>query len=226
MSPNVGVVIPAAGVGRRMGGRPKALLELGGQPLLRRTLAPFLADSRVRRVAVALGADLHGSPPEWLAAAAPRIRVVAGGERRGDSVHAGLLALDPDTEVVLVHDAARPLVTGAVIDRTIAAAAEGRCVIAAVPAVDTVQEVDDDRRIVRTPDRSRLWLAQTPQAFPYGVLIDAYERAARDGFFATDDAALVARYGAAVHVVEGDAANLKITVPADFVLAEALLAMS
>ena len=224
MSPRVSVVIPAAGVGRRMGGRPKALLELGGQPLLRRTLAPFLADPRVLRIAVALGPDVHASPPDWLALLAPGVRVVAGGARRGDSVHAGLLALDSDTEVVLVHDAARPLVTRAVIDRTIAAAAEGRCVIAAVPAVDTVQEVDDECRIVRTPDRSRLWLAQTPQAFPYAILIDAYERAARDGVSATDDAALVAHYGAPVHVVEGDAANLKITVPADFLLAEALLA--
>jgi 2-C-methyl-D-erythritol 4-phosphate cytidylyltransferase len=224
VSPRVGVVIPAAGIGRRLGGRPKALLELGGQPMLRRTLAPFLADPRVIRIAIAVGADLLADPPEWLAAAGPRVRLVEGGERRGDSVHAGLALLDADIDVVLVHDAARPLVTGAVIERTIAAAAEGRCVIAAVPAVDTVQEVDDAHRIVGTPDRGRLWLAQTPQAFPYAILTGAYERAAREGVAATDDAALVARYGAVVHVVPGDAANFKITVPADVVLAEALLA--
>jgi 2-C-methyl-D-erythritol 4-phosphate cytidylyltransferase len=218
------VVIPAAGAGRRLGGHSKALLQLAGQPMLRRTLAPFLADPRVSCIAIALSADIRAALPDWLAAPGPRVRIVTGGEHRGDSVYAGIAALDPDVDVVLVHDAARPLVTGAVIDRTIAAAAQGRCVVAAVPAADTVQEVNAAGRIVRTPDRSRLWLAQTPQAFPYAILAGAYERAGREGVHATDDAALVARYGVAVHVVEGDAANFKITGPADVVLAEALLA--
>jgi 2-C-methyl-D-erythritol 4-phosphate cytidylyltransferase len=187
-------------------------------------MAPFLADARVVRVVIAVGAELLSAPPDWLAAGDPRVRLVEGGGHRGESVHAGLAALDADTDVVLVHDAARPLVTPAVIERAIEAGAQGRCAIAAVPAVDTVQEVDAMQRIVRTPDRSRVWLAQTPQAFPYAVLVVAYERAAREGVTATDDAALVARYGTHVHVVEGDAANFKITVPADLVLAEALLA--
>ena len=209
-----------------MGSRPKALLELAGRPVLRCAIEPFLADPRVVRIVVALDAHTFADPPGWLVAMAPRVRRVEGGDERGDSVRAALADLGPDVDVVLVHDAARPLVTAAVIDRTIAAAARGDCVIAAIPVVDTVQEVDAGGRIVRTPDRGRLWLAQTPQAFPRDVIADACERAARDGFRATDDAALVARYGREVRVVEGDSRNIKITVPADLALAEALLARS
>jgi 2-C-methyl-D-erythritol 4-phosphate cytidylyltransferase len=209
-----------------MGSRPKALLELAGRPVLRRALEPFLADPRVVRIVVALDAPTFAGPPGWLVAMAPRVRLVEGGDERGDSVRVALAALDADVDVVLVHDAARPLVTSAVIDRTIAAAVRGECVIAAIPVVDTVQEVDAGGRIVRTPDRGRLWLAQTPQAFPREVIADACQRAARDGFRATDDAALVAWYGRAVRVVEGDPRNIKITVPSDLALAEALLACS
>ena len=224
MTARVGVVIPAAGAGRRMGAGPKALIELAGQPVLRRALAPFLADSRIVRIIVALSPDVFARPPGWLAALSPRVRLVEGGAERADSVCAGVAALDADVDVVLVHDAARPLVTPAVIGRAIAAAAAGECVVAAVPARDTVQEVDAAGRIVGTPDRRRLWLAQTPQAFPRAILADACERAVREGFLATDDAALVAHYGVVVHVVEGDPRNIKITVPADLVIAAALLA--
>lgn len=225
MTVRVGVVIPAAGTGQRMGSRPKAFLQLAGQPLLRRTLAPFLEDARIVRIVVALGPEALADTPEWLAALAPRVLRVRGGAERVDSVCLAVAALDEDIDVVLVHDAARPLVTPAVIERTIGAAAAGRCAIAAVPATDTVQEVDAASRIVRTPDRRRLWLAQTPQAFPREILAAACARAAREGFQATDDAALVAHYGSAVHVVEGDPHNFKITVPADLAMAEALLAV-
>lgn len=223
MTPRVGVVIPAAGTGRRMGS-PKALLDLAGRPMLRWTLDAFLPEARVEHIVVALGADLVAAPPGWLLAEAPRVRFVEGGRDRGDSVHAALQTLGEDVDVVLVHDAARPLVPAEVIDRTIAEAAAGRCVVAAIPAADTLQEVDSERRIVATPDRGRLWQAQTPQAFPRAVLLAAYDRAAHDGVRATDDAALVARYGSPVFVVEGDARNFKITVPSDVQMAESLLA--
>lgn len=224
MTTRVGVVIPAAGVGKRMGA-PKALLELAGRPMLRWTLDAFLAEPRVQSIIVAVGVDLAAAPPQWLVAEAPRVRLVEGGRERGDSVRAALRALGEEIDVVLVHDAARPLVPAPVIERTIAGAAAGRCVVAAIPAADTLQEVDADRRIVATPERSRLWQAQTPQAFPRTVLRAAYDRAASEGVHATDDAALVARYGTEVFVVDGDACNFKITVPSDIALAESLLTL-
>jgi 2-C-methyl-D-erythritol 4-phosphate cytidylyltransferase len=224
VSVRVGVVIPAAGAGHRMGTQAKPFLELAGQPMLRRALAPFLDDARVVRIVVALSPERFARPPGWLAALAPRVSTVVGGGERADSVCRGVAVLGDDLDVILVHDAARPLVSGAVVNRAIAAAAAGRCAIAAVPAADTVQEVDNAGRIVATPERRRLWLAQTPQAFPRAVLAEACARAAREGLQVTDDAALVAHFGFPVHVVEGDPRNFKITVPADLEMAEALLA--
>lgn len=218
------VVVPAAGAGRRMGGAYKPSLTLAGEPLLLHALRPFLAFPEIVQVIVALPAALVAAPPSWLTALDPRVQLVAGGAERGDSVRAALAATQPDVDVVLVHDAARPLVTRAIIERALAAAGAGRSVVAAVPLTDTVQQVDAAGVIVATPDRSRLRAAQTPQAFPRAVLIDAYARAAAEGAAATDDAALVARCGVPVEVFDGDVANLKVTTPADLVLAEALLA--
>lgn len=206
-----------------MGGVVKPLLELCGTPLLQHTLAPFLARSDVQWVVVAMPAELAAAPPHWLLGD-PRIDVVAGGAERVDSVRHALAAVPPAADIVLVHDAARPLVSAAVIERCIAAAAQGRSAIAAVPVTDTIKEVDDGGRIVSTPDRRRLWAAQTPQAFPAEVLRDAHARAVAERVSATDDAALVARFGGTVVVVEGAPENLKITTPADLAVAEALLA--
>jgi 2-C-methyl-D-erythritol 4-phosphate cytidylyltransferase len=218
----VAVVIPAGGAGLRMGGVRKPLLQLGGEPLLGRSLQPFLARADVHWIVVALPADVHAAPPAWLTAE-PRVRTVAGGAERSDSVRNALAAVPEDADIVLVHDAARPLVPAAVIQRCIDAAVDGRSAIAAVPVTDTIKEVDGGGRIVATPDRRRLWAAQTPQAFPAAVLREAHARAAAEGIAATDDAALVARYGGTVIVVEGAPENLKITTPADMALAEALL---
>ncbi|HEX6306911.1 MAG TPA: 2-C-methyl-D-erythritol 4-phosphate cytidylyltransferase [Longimicrobiales bacterium] len=218
----VAVVIAAGGAGRRMGGVVKPLLELRGMPLLRHTLAPFLSRADVRWIVVALPAELAAAPPHWLLGD-PRVEVVAGGAERVDSVRHALGAVPAEAAIVLVHDAARPLVSAAVIERCIAAAAAGRSAIAAVRVTDTIKEVDDGGRIVSTPDRRRLWAAQTPQAFPADVLREAHARAAAEGLSATDDAALVARYGGTVVVVEGAPENLKVTTPADLAVAEALL---
>jgi 2-C-methyl-D-erythritol 4-phosphate cytidylyltransferase len=218
----VAVIIPAGGAGSRMGGVRKPLLELCGEPLLARALRPFLERGDVHCIVVALPRELHESPPAWLAAD-PRVRTVEGGAERSDSVRNALAAVPADAEIILVHDAARPLVTAAIIERCVAAAAEGRSAVAAVPVVDTIKEVDDGGRVVGTPDRRRLWAAQTPQAFPAGVLRNAHRRAAADGVGATDDAALVDRYGGTVIVVAGAPENIKITTPADVALAETLL---
>ena len=218
-----GVVVPAGGQGRRMGGRAKPFLEVGGEPVLARALRPFLVQPEVVAIAVALPAALAAAPPPWLLALDVRIRVVAGGAERGDSVLRGLSALPDDLDVIAVHDAARPLVSAAVVARALAAAAEGRSVVVAVPVTDTIKEVDEGGRIVGTPDRRRLWAAQTPQAFPASVLREAYRQAAEAGVLATDDGALVARFGGTVVVLEGEPSNLKITTEADVAVAEALL---
>ncbi|MEO5510900.1 MAG: 2-C-methyl-D-erythritol 4-phosphate cytidylyltransferase [Longimicrobiales bacterium] len=218
-----GVVIPAGGAGRRMGGVRKPFLELAGRPLLQHTIEPFLASPNVEHIVVALPADTLGDPPAWLVALHPRVTLVGGGEERGDSVRNGIAALPDDVDVILVHDAARPLVSGEVIERCIAAAAEGRSVVAAVPVTDTIKEVDEGGRIESTPDRRALWAAQTPQAFPAAVIRDAYARALQDRINATDDAALVSRYGATVTIVEGAVDNIKVTSPADLAIAQVLL---
>jgi 2-C-methyl-D-erythritol 4-phosphate cytidylyltransferase len=220
----IAVIIPAGGSGSRMGpgAVPKPMLQLGGEPLLRHCLDRFLERSDVRWVVVALSQELLESAPAWLRSD-PRVSTVAGGTERGHSVRNALAAVPAEADVVLVHDAARPLVSPAVIQRCVQAAAAGESVVAAVPVVDTIQEVDDDGTIVATPDRHRLRAAQTPQAFPAEALRAAHQRAAAEGVVATDDAGLVARYGGRVSVVEGAPENIKITTPADLVVAEALL---
>jgi 2-C-methyl-D-erythritol 4-phosphate cytidylyltransferase len=224
--PRAAVIIPAAGAGRRMGGAPNPFLEVGGQPVLARAMRPFLEHPAVDWVVVALAREHVAAPPAWLTAMDPRIALVEGGAERGDSVRRALDLVPPEAAVVLVHDAARPLVSAAVVRRAYEAAARGRSVVAAVPVTDTIQEVDEARRIVATPDRSRLWRAQTPQAFPRAVLVDAYLRAESEEVAGTDEAALVTRYGGVVEVVEGDLRNLKLTSREDLRMAEALLAES
>ncbi len=219
----VGVVVPAAGSGQRMGGLAKAFLELSGEPILMRALRPFLEHPGVREVVVSLPTADAESPPGWLVEADQRIRVVAGGETRRDSVWAGLQVLSDSLGVAVVHDGARPLVSRDVVDRCIHLAGRGVGGVAGVRAVDTIKEVDGDLRVLATPDRSRLWHAQTPQAFPLGMIMDAYRRAFTDDFAATDDAALVERVGGPVVMVESSEENLKITRPEDLEMAELML---
>jgi 2-C-methyl-D-erythritol 4-phosphate cytidylyltransferase len=217
------VVVPAAGSGRRLGGVRKAYLELAGEPLLVRALRPFLAHPAIEWAVVALPEEDAADPPAWLVTLDPRVRVVAGGAERTDSVRAALAAVPPACDVVLVHDAARPLVTGDVVERVFAAVSAQAGAIAAVPVEDTIKEVEPDRAIARTLDRGRLWRAQTPQGFPRALLEEAHRRALAEGVVATDDAALVERLGGRVVVVEGSPENLKVTGPLDLPLAEAIL---
>lgn len=216
----VGVAIPAAGSGRRMGGVRKPFLELAGVPVLLRALRPFLAHPGVVAVRVALPADRLDDPPEWLLAEDPRIALVAGGETRGASVLAALEAMPPGVEVVMVHDGARPLVDRGIIDRCLAEVTPEQGAVAALPVTDTLKEVTAAGVVAGTPDRSRFWAAQTPQAFPRALLLQAY-RAGTDGV--TDDASAVERVGGRVVVVRGSPRNLKVTTPADLEVASRLL---
>ena len=198
-----------------MGGRRKQYLELKGTPVLLRALTPFLAREDVASVVVALPPEDADDPPGWLLRSDPRVRTVAGGETRTASVRAALEALPPGVGVVVVHDGARPLLPADVLERCIEVAREGTGAVAAVPAVDTLKEVDEEGRIVGTPARSTLWHAQTPQAFPRQMIVDAYRAAGPDDSRATDDASLVERRGGEVRVVESPPRNLKVTWPAD-----------
>jgi 2-C-methyl-D-erythritol 4-phosphate cytidylyltransferase len=196
-------IVPAAGAGERLGADvPKAFAFLGGRPMLEWSLD--VLREVCDRVVVAVPAD-RVQPPDF----------VAGGASRSDSVRNALDAA-PEATVVVVHDAARPLVTRALVERCIDALDGYDGVIAALPVTDTVKEVEGDA-IVRTPDRARLWAAQTPQVFR----ADALRRATGE---ATDDASLVEAMGGRVRVVEGTRENFKVTTPLDARVAEMLLA--
>lgn len=222
--PRTGLAVPAAGVGRRMGGVKKPYLELCGEPVLVHALRPFLADPRVVAVRVALAPEDAADPPEWIEALDPRIRVVAGGQARADSVANAVAALPDDVEVILVHDAARPLVEASAIDACIRMAATGKGAVVGVAATDTLKQLDESGRVIGTPDRSRIWHAQTPQGFPASVLRAALQRADLRAT-ATDDASLVEAAGGEVVMVQGSPNNLKVTRPRDLPLAEFLMRM-
>jgi 2-C-methyl-D-erythritol 4-phosphate cytidylyltransferase len=219
---DVGVVLVAAGRGERIGGLPKQFRTLAGVPMLLRALRPFAAHPLVGHIVVVLAPADAAAPPEWLATlAGGSLSIVAGGAERTDSVAAGIAALPSSCRVVLVHDAARPFVGADTVQAVIAAAAGGTAAIAAVPVSDTLKEAAaGSTAILRTVPRERIWRAQTPQGFPRQVIEEAHRRAASEGVVATDDAALVERTGAVVHLVADSPRNFKITTADDLLLAE------
>lgn len=217
----------AAGRGARVGGTPKQFRDLAGVPVLLRALRPFTSHPAVACTVVALPESDAAAPPEWLAPlVGARLRIVPGGKERADSVRAALAALPAHCGTVLVHDGARPLVSRETIDAVIAIAATGAGAVAAVPLGDTLKEVEEGAShlvVERTIPRQRLWRAQTPQGFPRVLLERALDAAAADAVQGTDDAELVERIGGRVEVVPDQPANIKLTTPGDFALAEALL---
>jgi 2-C-methyl-D-erythritol 4-phosphate cytidylyltransferase len=221
----------AAGRGARArnGGteEPKQFRAIAGVPMLLRALRPFAQHPRVGPIVVVLPPESAAAPPDWLAALrSDRLLIAAGGEERQHSVASGLRLLPPGPGLVLVHDAARPFVERALIDRVLAVAARGAAAVPGLPLSDTVKETDTAGLVVRTVPRDRLVVVQTPQAFPRAMLETAHQRARSDAgsLAATDDAALCERLGHAVRVVAGSPRNLKITTQEDFALAAALAA--
>lgn len=224
-APRLFAVIPAAGVGRRMGGEcPKQYLSLAGAPLLHHAVLALLcfAPQRIERVAVALHlADERAGELPILAD--PRVLRVTGGAERADSVLSGLHALQEfahDADWVLVHDAARPCLPQSDLERLVARVLEcGEGGILARPVVDTLKQSDSAGRVRKTVDRQQYWRAQTPQMFRLGELRGALEAARAAGEPVTDEASAMERAGFPVQLVEGSAANLKVTVPGDLTLA-------
>ncbi len=214
----VAAIIAAGGRGLRAGGGvPKQLRSIGGRTLLEHALAPFDRSARVAEIVVVLPPESMADPPIGFLAVETPLRVVAGGRRRQDSVAAGLDAVGDAASLVLVHDAARPFCSQALIGRVIDAAAEAGAAVPAVQATDTVKQSADaggHAVVAATLPRERIHLAQTPQGFRIDVLRAAVALG-RSGVDATDEALLAERAGYAVRLVEGDPENVKITTPAD-----------
>ncbi len=221
--PRTALVIPAAGTGSRFGaGMPKQFLALGGEPILLRTLQAF---------AGAIDHAVLAVSDEWrteVAAIAVRApfpcRLVAGGATRQASVHAGLRATDPACDLVLVHDAVRPLVPRRCIDACLDALGSHPAAVVGVPCAATIKRVTDTGipLVETTVPREHLWLAQTPQGFRRDVGLAAFDAAELGGIQGTDDVQLIEQLGLSVALVPGDAANLKITTPDDLLVAEAV----
>lgn len=221
-------LIPAAGMGKRMGaGYNKQYLALDGMPIVAHTV-------RVFQEADCIDAIYLVSPEQEIPFCRSEVverygftkvrAIVPGGAERQHSVHNGLLAMEgiAADDLVLIHDGVRPFVTAAMLEESAAAARASGAAIVAVPVKDTVKVVREGV-IAETPARELLWLAQTPQSFRYGLIRAAHDEAAADGFLGTDDASLLERQGKPVQVVRGDYTNIKITTPEDMVLAEAFL---
>lgn len=223
----VSTLIAAGGRGTRFGAaQPKQLLTIAGRPMLERSVCAFADHPLVDEVIVALPGDLAANPPAYLTGRGKPLRVVAGGERRQDSVANAFSAAAPHADVVLVHDAARPFASADLISRTIAAAAEQGAAVAAIQARDTVKlaggaDAGRYRTVVDTVPRDTVYLAQTPQGFRRAVLRAALDVAAA-GADVTDEATLAERAGHRVCIVEGEASNIKITTADDLMVAEAI----
>ncbi len=223
------LLIPAAGLGRRMGSsRNKLLLRLRGWPLLAWTLRSAAQANSIDWI------GLLGQPEDWpefkailadLKLSLP-VELIRGGDTRQQSVYNGLQALPPEASRVLIHDGARCLATPALFDRCAQVLQTCPGLIAAVRVKDTIKVVDAAGLIQATPDRQQLWAAQTPQGFEVAPLKQAHQRAVELGWEVTDDAALFERVGLPVRIVEGEETNLKLTTPVDLTIAEFLLQQS
>ena len=219
-SSRAGAIIVAAGSSQRMRGVDKLFAPLAGRPVLAHSIAAFVSHPSIGETVVVTSPANEDATRALVAELAPEARVVLGGARRRDSVRAGLEALQ-DCEYVVVHDAARPLVTAALIDAALEGAREVGAALCAVPITDTVKRSEPSGRVSSTVTREGLWLAQTPQAFRTDLLLRAHRTVELD---VTDDAALIELLGGPVKLVMGATRNLKITQPEDLALARALLA--
>jgi len=221
--PHTGVILAAAGEGRRLGSRlPKALVPLAGTPLFLHSLRTFAALPFIKEIVVVLPADWVDRIRRQLGRRLETLKVttlVPGGARRQDSVRIGLEATT--SPIVLVHDAARPLITRQAITAVTLAARRHGAAVLAHPAVDTIKIADARGRVVNTPDRSQVWHAQTPQGIRREIFLNGYKVNGRKD--ATDDVQLVERAGGKVVIVPGPATNFKVTTPDDLARAAALL---
>ena len=217
-----GAVIVAAGSASRMGGIDKVMAPLGGEPMILRTVRAFEDCEAVKEIVIVTRKDLMGSIAE-LCSGFTKIRsVVQGGGSRQESVKLGLLAFSKEVRLAAVHDGARPLVSGELIDKVIRAAHSYGAATPAIPVKDTIKVLEGGF-IAATPDRSTLRAVQTPQVIDRDLLLGALEKAEQEGVALTDDCSAVEHIGMRVRLVEGEERNLKVTTPLDLKIAELLL---
>jgi 2-C-methyl-D-erythritol 4-phosphate cytidylyltransferase len=219
-------IIPAAGTGVRMGGgTPKQFLSLEGIPIFVHTLRKFAASDAIDEIFLALRPeDMERAQTDVEREHFPKlVRLVCGGVTRQETVARALAEAAPTTEVVVVHDAVRPFIELEMIQRVAEAARKDGAAILGIPSVDTVKQVER-HTILGTIPRERIVLAQTPQAFRYEIIQEAFARAAADGFNGTDESSLVERLGYTVTVLMGSDRNIKITKPSDLPLARLYIA--
>lgn len=217
-----GAVIVAAGSASRMGGIDKVMAPLGGEPMILRTVRAFEDCEAVKEIVIVTREDLMG-PIAELCSGFTKIRsVVQGGSSRQESVKLGLLAFSKEVRLAAVHDGARPLVSGELIDKVIRAAHSYGAAAPAIPVKDTIKILEGGF-IAATPDRSTLRAVQTPQVMDRDLLLGALEKAEQEGTALTDDCSAVEHIGMRVRLVEGEERNLKVTTPLDLKIAELLL---
>jgi 2-C-methyl-D-erythritol 4-phosphate cytidylyltransferase len=220
----VGAIIPAAGRGKRIGASvPKQFLEIQGKPLLHHTLTVFASCKLIDYVVLVMPrADVDEMGEDWLNKYEIVREVVVGGEQRQDSVYNGFNSLEEGTDIVVVHDGVRPFTTPQMITATVEAAQQHGAAITAIPVSDTVKQAADGF-VKQTVSRDGLWRVQTPQAFQYGLLQQAFKKAKKDSYYGTDEGSLVEYLGERVKIVPGSELNIKITRKEDLVLGESLL---
>lgn len=222
----VTALIPAAGSGERLGGKiNKQFIEINSKPILVYTLEKFEKCRSIDEVILIL-------PQRWLEYGRSQIvarfglrkveRIIPGGKERQDSVYHGLKAIKEKTDVVLIHDGVRPFIRPDKIEESVRLCQQFGATILALPVRYTLKEVHDGT-VVRTLDRKLLWEIQTPQTFRYDIILEAYSKAMKEGFYSTDDSALVERVGYKVKILEGQWDNIKITSPWDLELAKLLI---
>lgn len=221
------VIIVAAGSGKRMKSAiAKQYIELKGRTILSYTVETFEKSDNIDEIILVTSQEAIDFVTKNIVNKYQFTKVkavVAGGAERQDSVYNGLKKVSKDTDVVLIHDGVRPFVNNSYIAKLESIAMEfGACVLGA-PVKDTIKICDSEGYIVDTPNRSTLWLAQTPQCFKYDVIINAYEKAYKEGYTGTDDSVLVEKTGVKVKMVEGDYNNIKITTPEDLYIGEVIL---
>jgi len=223
---HVTAIIAAGGRGERFGAAmPKQLVAVGGRPILERSLSIFLAHPQISEIVVALPAEILANPPAYLASASKPLRLAAGGARRQDSVINAFKLVSQTSDLIVVHDAARPFASADLVSRTIRAAAESGAALAALQSTDTVKRAVTNQpgepTVAETIARETVFLAQTPQAFTREVLREALALA-DTGVEATDEATLAERMGRTVRLVAGEPSNIKITTAEDLAAAEAI----
>lgn len=218
------VIIPAAGMGKRMNaGKNKQLIELQSIPVIIHTLNIFENESLCDGIILVINPDEKDVFNQLIKAyhITKIVAIVGGGKERQESVYNGLKSLN-NTELVLIHDGARPFIRTVHIHKLVKAATEMGAATMAVPMKDTIKRVKDFQ-VIETIDRFSLWAIQTPQAFHVSLIIKAHEQAIKDGFLGTDDASLVERQGKSVAIIKGDYQNIKLTTPDDLIFANAIM---